>query len=171
MKNTIRKFYYSRIKLGLYLLFNILLLTLAVLFTLTIFPEYPAVYYFALGSCLLSFLGALIVFIIPLPLATINADSIQIDRNKPLSWKHIESIKKIKLGRGIYTKSILKIKTTNLKNYNYTIMQKISAHSDFGAFSIPLYAMSASDARAIERVVRNHLAPHPKITNRKPRKK
>lgn len=171
MKNTIRKFYYSRKKLGLYLLFNILLLSLAVLFTLTIFPDYPAVYYFALSSCFLSVIGALIVFIVPLPLAIITAESIKIDRGAPLLWKQIDSVQKIRLSKHIFSKSILRINTSELTNYRYTFMQKITAKSDFGAFSIPLYAMNSSDARSIERIIRSHLKPTKQITKRKLRKK
>ena len=171
MKNTIRKFYYSRKKLGLYLLFNIILLALAVLFTLSIFPEYPAVYYFAIGSCIMSLISALIVFIIPLPLAVINAESIKIDRGSPLLWKYVESVEKIKLNRNIFSKYILRINTSKLKHYRYTFMQKISSCSEFGAFSIPLYAMTPSDARAIERTIRSHLKAQKPITKRKPRKR
>ena len=170
MKNT-RIFYYSRKKLGLYLLFNILLFTLAILFTLTIFPEYPAVYYFALGSCIVSLIGALFVFIIPLPLAVINAESIKIDRGAPLLWKQIDSVQKIRLNKHIFSKSILRINTSELTNYRYTFMQKITAKSDFGAFSIPLYAMNSSDARSIERIIRSHLKPTKQIAKRKPRTK
>ena len=170
MKNT-RIFYYSRKKLGLYLLFNILLFTLAILFTLTIFPEYPAVYYFALGSCIVSLIGALFVFIIPLPLAVINAESIKIDRGAPLLWKQIDSVQKIRLNKHIFSKSILRINTSELTNYRYTFMQKITAKSDFGAFSIPLYAMNSSDARSIERIIRSHLKPTKQSAKRKPRKK
>lgn len=83
MKATIQTFYYSRKKLGLYLLFNLLLLALAVIFTLTVFPEYPVVYYFAIGSCLLSVISSFIVFIVPLPLAVITPESIKIDRAAP----------------------------------------------------------------------------------------
>ena len=71
MQPTFKTFYYSRKKLGAYLVFNIILLALAVLFTLTVFPDYPSAYYFALISCAVSLTGALFVFLARLPLAVI----------------------------------------------------------------------------------------------------
>ena len=158
MKNTVKKFYYSRKKLGLYLLFNVLLLTLAILFTLTVFPEYPVVYYFAIGSCLLSVMGALIVFLLPFPLAIISEDSIKIDRAAPLPWASVRSVRKVRLGKGIFRKSILRLTPRSLGNYHLTLMQKISAKSQFGSFSIPLYAMNNKDAKKIEEVIREHFS-------------
>ena len=158
MKNSIQTFYYSRKKLGLYLLFNLLLLALAVIFTLTVFPEYPAVYYFAIGSCLLSVVGAFTVFVLPLPLAIITAESIKIDRAAPLPWKSIHSIRKVQLGKGIFKKTIIRLTPRSLGNYHLNLMQKISAKSKFGSFSIPLYAMNNKDAQKIERVIREHFS-------------
>ena len=165
MKDTIQTFYYSRKKLGLYLLFNLVLLALSVIFTLTVFPEYPAVYYFAIGSCLLSVIGAFIVFAIPMPLAIITAESIKIDRAAPLPWRSIRSIRKIKIGKGIFCKSILRISPRSLGSYHLNFMQKISAKSEFGSFSIPLYAMTNTDAKKIEKTIREYFSkqnPSPK---------
>ncbi len=156
MKNNVQTFYYSRKKLGLYLLFNLLLLALAVIFTLTVFPEYPAVYYFAIGSCLLSVIGALTVFILPLPLAIITEESIKIDRASPLPWKSIHSIRKVQIGRGLFKKTIIRLSPRSLSNYHLNLMQKISAKSQFGSFSIPLYAMNDKDAKKIEKVIKEH---------------
>lgn len=165
MKNPTHIFYYSRKKLGLYLVFNIILLTLAVLFTLTIFPDYPAVYYFAVGSCLLSVLSALLVFLLPLRLAVITPLSVKIDRAEPLNWSDISKINKVKIGKGLFAKHILKLDTKKLCGYHMNLMQKITRNSQFGAFSIPLYAMSAEDARNIEKIIRKYQAaatPSPK---------
>lgn len=162
MANPLHIFYYSRKKLGLYLVFNIFLLTLAVLFTLTIFPDYPGVYYFALGSCILSVLSALLVFLLPLRLAEISQSSVKIDRAEPLEWKNIVKIRKITIGKGIFRKQIIKLDTGRLPGYHMNLMQKIIRGSQFGAFSIPLYAMSADAARAIEKLIRKyHAAARP----------
>ena len=157
MKDTIQTFYYSRKKLGLYLLFNLVLLALSVIFTLTVFPEYPAVYYFAIGSCLLSVIGAFIVFAIPMPLAIITAESIKIDRADPLPWKSIRSVRKVRLGKGLLSKSILRLTPRSLGSYHLNLMQRISAKSEFGSFSIPLYAMTNTDAQKIETAIKEHL--------------
>lgn len=163
MKNSVRKFYYSRKKLGLYLLFNIILLALAVAFTLTIFPEYPGVYIFAIGSCILSVLSALFVFLVPLPLAVITPQSIKIDRGRPLDWTDIISVRKIRLGKGLFSKQILSIKTGKLEGYRMNLMQRIAAASKFGAFSIPLYAMNKADSQEIEKVIKERLRPVHKL--------
>ncbi len=163
MKNSVRKFYYSRKKLGLYLLFNIFLLALAVAFTLTVFPEYPAVYIFAIGSCMLSVVCALFVFLVPLPLAVITPQSIKIDRCRPLDWTDIISVRKIRLGKGPFCKQILRFKTGKLDGYRMNLMQRISAASKFGAFSIPLYAMNKNDSQEIEKLIKERLRPVQKL--------
>ncbi len=159
MNDDIQTFYYSRKKLGLYLLFNIVLLVLAVFFTLTIFPEYPAVYIFAVSACVLSFFGALFVFLVPLPLAVITAKDIKIDRNAPVEWKNIRSVRKIYLGHGLFRKSILRLNPGKLPEYHMNLMQKICANSEFGAFSIPLYAMNQADSKEIEKLIRAMAKP------------
>ena len=159
MNDDIQTFYYSRKKLGLYLLFNIVLLVLAVFFTLTIFPEYPAVYIFAVSACALSVFGALFVFLVPLPLAVITAKDIKIDRNAPVEWKNIRSVRKVYLGYGPFRKSILRLNPGKLPEYHMNLMQKICANSEFGAFSIPLYAMNQADSKEIEKVIKGLAKP------------
>lgn len=156
MPNPLHIFYYSRCKLGLYLVFNILLLSLAVLFTLTIFPEYPIVYYFALISCTLAVLSAFLVFLLPLRLAVISSTDIRIDRALPLKWKDVIKIRKLRIGKGPFAKQILKLETGKLSNYRLNLMQKITRNSSFGAFSIPLYAMSTESAHDIEKLIRKY---------------
>ena len=159
MNDKIRIFYYSRAKLGLYVLFNVILLGLAVLFTLTVFPHYSAVYIFAIGACLLSFFGALFVFVVPLPLAVISEKEIKIDHNSPLEWKNIRSVRKVCLGYGLFKKSILRINPYKLSGYRMNLMQKICASSEFGAFSIPLYAMNKADSQEIEKLIKGLAKP------------
>lgn len=166
MDDKIRVFYYSRKKLGLYVLFNVVLLTLAVLFTLTVFPEYSAVYIFAIGTCVLSFLGALFVFAVPLPLAIITEKDIKIDHNAPLEWEKIRSVRKVYLGHGLFRKSILRINPGKLTDYRMNFMQKICASSEFGAFSIPLYAMNKKDSQEIEKVIKGLAKPAGKTIKR-----
>ena len=157
MKPIGKIFYYNRRKLVLYLFFNVFLLTLAVLFTLTIFPEYPAVYIFATGSCLLSVAAALIVCLLPFPAAIVTPQALKIDHNQPLPWERITAIQKDTFGCWGLKKTILRLKTVPLKGYHYTLMQLISAHSRFGAFSIPLYAMTKADAKTIEKLIRSRI--------------
>ncbi len=146
-------FYYSRRKLGIYLLFNLGLLALAILFTWSIFPDYKPVYYFALITCSLSILSALFVFLIRLPLAVIDSDGIKIDHNQPLRWTQIKSVEKINVRCFGFDRYLLKITPQRLEHYHMTFMQHIAGNSQFGSFSIPLYAMSASKAKEIEKII------------------
>ena len=156
MAKPIQTFYYNRVKLGLYLLFNLLLFLLAVLFTLTIFPEYTVVYCFAVGSCVISVTCALFVFLVPQKLAIITPLGIKIDRAQPVSWDSIVAAKKVNLDR-LFAKEILKLYAKPIPKYKYNFMQKLTAKSEFGAFSIPLYAMSAKEANAIEVLIKLHV--------------
>lgn len=156
MAKPIQTFYYNRAKLGLYLLFNLFLFLLAIFFTLTIFPDYKIVYCFAIGSCMISVACALFVFLIPQKLATITPLGIKIDRAKPVSWNNVVAVKKITID-GIMIKEILKLYTKPMPKYKYNFMQKLTSKSEFGAFSIPLYAMSTKEANAIETLIKLHV--------------
>ena len=153
MNKTKQTFYYSRHKLGMYLLFNLGLLALAVLFTWSIFPDYKPVYYFALGTCSLSILSALFVFLIRLPLAVIDADGIKIDHNQPLKWTQIKSVEPLTLKCFGLERPILRITPQKIDNYHMTLMQKIAGNSQFGSFSIPLYAMNDDKAQKIAKLI------------------
>ena len=153
MNKTKQTFYYSRHKLGMYLLFNLGLLALAVLFTWSIFPDYKPVYYFALGTCSLSILSALFVFLIRLPLAVIDADGIKIDHNQPLKWTQIKSVESLTLKCFGLERPILRITPQKIDNYHMTLMQKIAGNSQFGSFSIPLYAMNDDKAQKIAKLI------------------
>lgn len=74
-----------------------------------------------------------------------------------MPWKSVRSIRKIKLGKGIFSKSILRLTPRSLGSYRLNFMQKISAKSEFGSFSIPLYAMNNKDAQRIEKEIHAHL--------------
>lgn len=156
MARPIQTFYYNRTKLGIYLLFNLFLFLLAVFFTLTIFPNYKFVYCFAIGSCVISVICALFVFLVPQKLAIITPLGIKIDRALPIKWNNVVAVKKITLD-GLFAKEILKIYTKPMPKYKYNFMQRLTSKSEFGAFSIPLYAMSEKDINAIEVLIKLHV--------------
>ena len=156
-------FYYSRQKLGCYLLFNIGLMLLALLFTWTIFPNYKPIFYFALIACNISILSSLIAFLARFSVATITDEGLKIDHNQPLKWSQIQKIEKVTTGEWYYAKDFLKITPKNIKDYKMGFMQKLSEKSPFGAFSVPLYAMSKKDAKKVEKLIKMHLSQKPSI--------
>ncbi|MBE6443323.1 MAG: hypothetical protein E7020_01485 [Alphaproteobacteria bacterium] len=169
MTEKAKIFYYSRHKLGVYLLFNLGLLALAILFTWSIFPDYTPVYYFALGTCTLSILSSLFVFLVRMPLAIIDDNGIKIDRNQQLKWSQIKSVERIIFKHFGFERPILKINPQKIANYKMTLMQKIAGNSQFGAFSIPLYAMTDKNAKQIEKLIfsyTNKPKPTPKTTKK-----
>ena len=149
-------FYYSRRKLGYYLLFNLGLMSLALLFTWIIFPEYKLIYYFALITCSLSILSALISFLAKFSAVTINDDGIKIDHNKLLKWSQIKKVEKICTAKHLFAKEFLKITPQKITGYKMSFMQALNTHSGFGAFSIPLYAMEEKDAKKVEKLIKEH---------------
>lgn len=150
-------FYYSRRKIGLYLLLNFCLLALALLFTWTVFPDYAPVYVYALAACAISLLSALIVFVFPMPLAVLDDKQIKIDHNAPLQWSQIKKLEEQYMDCFGMDRSILKIVPTALPNYKKSLMQKITDSSRFGMFSIPLYAMDKKAAKEITKLIKEHL--------------
>ncbi len=150
-------FYYSRRKLGIYLLFNLGLLALAILFTWSIFPDYPPVYYFALGTCILSILSSMFVFMFRMPLAIITDSDIKIDHNQPLRWTQIKSVEKVNLKCCGFDRPLLRITPQRIEHYHMTIMQRIAGNTKFGYFSIPLYAMNDDKAKKITKLIFDHL--------------
>lgn len=164
-------FYYSRRKLGLYLLLNLILLTLAGLFTWIIFPNYSLVYGYALITCVISLLASLVVFIFPMKLAVLDDQKIKIDHNEPILWSQIKTIEKDGLACFGVDRSIIKLVPNKLSNYHKSLMQKITDSSRFGMFSIPLYAMDKKSAaeitRLIEEHVKNNASKNPKASAQK----
>jgi hypothetical protein len=160
MRTQKQIFYYSRRKLGLYFLFNVGLLALAILFTWSIFPDYQPIYYFALITCGISLIGSVLVLCIRLPVAKLDDVGIQIDHNQILPWSQIQSVDKISEHCWLITKDFLKIEPKHLTDYQMTFMQKISAQSRFGAFSVPLYAMDEHSALQIEKLIAHYMDIH-----------
>ncbi len=157
MADKVQTFYYSRRKLGLYLLFNLGLLALAVLFTWSIFPDYQPVYYFALITCCISILSSLFVFLFRMPLAVIDANGIKIDHNQPLKWGQIKSVERQVSNYMGFEKPFLKITPQKIDAYKMTFMQRLAGNSHFGSFSIPLYAMSDNNAKQIEKLIDGYM--------------
>ena len=150
-------FYYSRDKLGMYLLFNLGLLALALLFTWTVFPDYKPVYYFALITCLLSILSSLYVFLFRMPAVIISDKDIKIDHNKPLKWTQVQKVERVDLKHWGFHKSFLKIIPQKISGYKMSFMQTITEHSQFGAFSVPLYAMDDKDSKKVEKIIHDYV--------------
>ena len=156
--NNKQIFYYSRRKLGYYLLYNLGLLALALLFTWSIFPKYEPVYYFALITCCISILSALLAFLIRFAVITITDEGIKIDHNQPLKWSQIKKVEKTSTDDCFFAKEFLKITPQKIADYKMSFTQKISKHTHFGAFSIPLYAMDEKDAQKIEKLIKEHIS-------------
>ncbi len=156
MAEKTQTFYYSRRKLGLYLLFNLGLLALAILFTWSVFPDYQPVYYFALITCCISILSSLFVFLIRMPLAVIDAEGIKIDHNQPLKWSQIKSVERDVSNYLGFEKPFLRIVPQKIGAYKMSFMQRLVGNSQFGAFSIPLYAMSDKNAKQIEKLIKEY---------------
>ncbi|MBQ9235566.1 MAG: hypothetical protein IJ184_03780 [Alphaproteobacteria bacterium] len=150
-------FYYSRRKLGLYLLANIVLLALAGLFTWIIFPEYSIVYGYALITCAISLLASLIVFIFPMKLAVLDDEQIKIDHDEPISWSQIKDIEKEGVVCCGIDRSIIRLVPYKLANYHKSLMQRLTNSSRFGMFSIPLYAMDKKSAAQITKMIEEHV--------------
>ena len=151
-------FYYSRRKLGYYLLFNLGLMLLALLFTWSIFPKYELVYNFALITCCISILSALLAFLIKFAAITITDEGIKIDHNNLLKWSQIKKIEKINMDEYLFAKEFLKITPQKINHYKMSFMQILNRHSRFGPFSVPLYAMEEKDAKKVEKLIKEHIS-------------
>jgi hypothetical protein len=138
-------------------LFNVGLLALAILFTWSIFPDYQFIYYFALTTCGISLAGSVLVLCTRLPVAKLDEVGIKIDHNQILPWSQIQHVDKISERCWLITKDFLKIEPQPLTGYKMTFMQKLSAQSRFGAFSIPLYAMDEHSALQIEKLIAHYV--------------
>lgn len=155
--SSMHKFFYSRRKLSLYLLFNLGLLALALCFTYVIFPQYEVVYSFAVVVCVLSVISAAAVLFIRYPLAVINPSSIKIDLCSPLKWKDIQSAKKVSVGHCMGQREIIILKVKDLSKHKLNFMQRLIKNSEYSAFSIPLYAMDDNSAAAIEKLINSYV--------------
>ena len=150
-------FYYSRIKLSCYLLFNFGLLGLALFFSHVLFPDYVVLSDLVIALCAVSLTSVVIVLLLHKPLAVITAEAVTIDRCPPLKWKDIKSLHKKTVGKSFMAKEIITFEVKNLHRYKLNFIQRAIKNSEFTAFSIPLYAMDKKDAQAIERLLKKQI--------------
>ena len=150
-------FYYSRRKIGLYLLLNFILLILAGLFSWSVFPDYAPIYFYAIIACSISLISTIVVFAFPMPLAVLDDTKIKIDHNEPLLWSQIKRLEELDGCCFGFNRSLLKIIPKALPNYKKSFMQKITDSSRFGMFSIPLYAMDEKSAKEITKLIIYHI--------------
>jgi len=150
-----KEFYYNRKKLRNWAIASLFILLIALGFVATTLPEIAlitAIKLVALASALVAFY----VYMKPQKLAQIDNEGIIIDHNAKLKWKDIEALEKFE-GRGLCGRSFIRFKLKSGKKYPLTFTQKLASGSKYGAFSIPLYAMTKDDAAAIEKEIKKHL--------------
>lgn len=140
-------FYYSRKKL--FELFIISLLVLAAaLYSVCFFELRVGVSFVILCFPALFALASLFVLVCPQRVAKIDKRAIQIDRAVPLLWRDVKSAKKT-LSNRLCGRDIIVFDLKPRVIYPLTWMQEFCKSTRFTAFSIPLYAMSEKDQKAI----------------------
>ncbi len=155
-------FYYNQRKLRNWAIASLFIFLISLGFTATTRPEIILVSVIKLIA-LLSTLLAFYVYLRPQELARIDSKGIKIDHGAMLRWSDIQAIEKRKIG--FWGRKILKLKIKAEKKYPLTFMQKISSFSKYGAFSIPLYAMTKEDALAVEEEIGAHFLEDSHKTN------
>ncbi len=157
-----KEFYYNRKKLRYWAVFNLILLLIALALP-AITLEQLIVATVAKLLALASALAAFYVYMEPQKLAQIDEDGIIIDHNTKLYWKDVEKIEDIHIKGCCCGRDIIRFKLKNDKKYPLTFMQKLSKNCRYGAFSIPLYAMTKEDAAKIEKEIKKHLPLSEKV--------
>lgn len=160
-------FYYNIKKLRCWAICSLFILLISLGFTATTLPEIwliSSIKIIALISCLAAFY----VYLQPQKLAQIDDEGIIIDHNAKLKWKDIEAVEHCGRCCCYCGRKFLRFKLKKGVQYPLTWMQKISSTSKYGAFSIPLYAMTKEDGEAIEKEIEKHLKePKAKIPAKK----
>lgn len=149
-------FYYDRCQLFYAVLLNVFLLGFCICAG-HYCPKYLWVISLITVVCLVSFSASLYVFLFPQKLAIIDDEGIIIDHNAKLLWRDVAEIKKIWVS-GLLGRKIIRFDLKADVSYPLTIMQKISKKSEYGAFSIPLYAMQEEDAAVVEQLIDHFVA-------------
>ena len=158
-----KEFYYNRKMLLKWAVFSLILLIVALclpascleaLFLMSI------VKLLALCFCL----GLFYVYMNPQKLAQIDDEGIIIDHNAKLKWKDIEKVERFNK-KGFCGRDFIRFKLKKNAKYPLRPMQKLSATTKYGAFSVPLYAMTKKDAAAIEKEIEKHLTLTSKLKN------
>lgn len=148
-------FYYDHQQLQKLVLFNAIMLCL-VIWAGNCCPEYLGWISVAAVLCLISFSASLYVVIFPQRLALINEEGIKIDHNALLKWEDIDSAEQRRVS-GCLKRDIIFITPKEGVIYRPSLMQRISRRSPYGAFSIPLYAMTADDREAITKALETYI--------------
>lgn len=155
MARTNSTFYYDRKKLGWLLLFNLVGLVLLVVFGTYLFHPLMAFGFLVLLLWFIATLASAHVYFFPQKLAVINDREIKIDRNVPLKWDDISTAEEIAVGC-FGRRKIIVFKTVKNFKCPLTIMQHICRTSRYTPFSIPLYAMTKTDADDIRSLIAAH---------------
>jgi len=151
------EFYYNLKQLRNWAWVSLFLLFISLGFTATTLPEICFVTIIKLIA-LASALAAFYVYLEPQKLAQIDDEGIIIDHNVKLKWKDVEKVERVGKCRLCFCgREFLRFKLNKGVKYPLTFMQRLSAISKYGAFSIPLYAMTNEDAVLIEKEIDNHL--------------
>lgn len=158
-----KKFYYNRTKLRhwlfiSFLMFVAMLCCSADTLLLEIWFDVVKV------LTLIFFIGMLYVCIRPQTLAQIDNEGIIIDSNAKLKWSDISKAEVIR-SQNYGGRHFIRFKLKKGAHYKLRWMQKMSAKTRYGAFSIPLYAMTSKDALQIEKEIMKHMSVSSKIKN------
>lgn len=148
-------FYYDKRKLLWLLVFNALLLSSVIFASESGSVNLGFVSLIAI-ICLVSFSASLYVVLFPQKLAVLNEDGIKIDHNFMLKWQDIAVAEKKRVP-GLMKREIILLTPKESAPYSLTLMQRLCKNSHYGAFSIPLYAMSAVDGESIEKAVARYI--------------
>ena len=157
-----KEFYYHRKKLRNWAMFSVLLLVVALLLPFDNFLQLVVTTVAKLVA-LVSALAAFYVYMNPQKLAQIDDEGIIIDHNAKLKWKDVEELEEVRVKGCCCGRDILRFKLKKGVKYPLTIMQKLSSGYQYGAFSIPLYAMTKEDGQKITKEIKKHLSVSSKI--------
>lgn len=148
-------FYYDNQKLQKLVFLNAVLLSLVILIG-NHCPEHMGYISIIAVLCLISFSASLYVVVFPQRLALIDEEGIKIDHNAKLKWEEIAKAEYKKV-KGCMKREIIVLSVKDGVKYRRSIMQHLSKHSPYGEFSIPLYAMTEDDKKAIKQELSKHI--------------
>ena len=148
-------FYYDKRQLYFLTIANVFLLVTVVLLSNVITNS---LWWCSIVSviCLLSVSASAFVTLLPQKLASISEIGIRIDHNELLKWEDIKTAEKIKPSR-FSKRMIIVFKLKENVTYPLSFMQKLCTNSPYGAFSIPLYAMTKEDKERIEQEIEKYV--------------
>jgi len=158
-----KEFYYNRKKLRNWTILSLILLLGVLCLSANTFVVSVWLYVVKIFA-LLFYLGMFYVYINPQRLAKIDDEGIIIDSNEKLKWADIEKAERFKK-KFFCGRDFIRFKLKKNAKYHLRFMQKLSATIKYGAFSVPLYAMTKKDAAAIEKEIYKHLTVGSKIKN------